>query len=41
MKMEKNEKYIAPECEEIAIRLEGCIADSGNQNEGEGGIEDL
>ena len=38
--MEKNEKYIVPECEEIEVRMEGCIAGSG-QNEGEGGIDDL
>ena len=33
--MEKNEKYISPECEEIKIQMEGCIAMSG-ENEGEG-----
>lgn len=34
--MEKNEKYFAPECEEIEIKLEGCIAMSG-EDEGDGG----
>lgn len=26
--MEKNEKYISPECEEIELKMEGCIAGS-------------
>lgn len=30
MNMIKKENYIAPECEEIHIRLEGCIALSGD-----------
>ena len=34
--MEKNEKYYAPQCEEIEIKLEGVIAMSG-ENEGDGG----
>ena len=36
MIMGKNEKYISPECEEITIQMEGCIAMSG-ENEGDGG----
>lgn len=35
--MEKNEKYyLSPECEEIEIKMEGCIATS---DPGEGGSE--
>ena len=37
--MEKKEKYISPECEEIKIQMEGCIAMSG-EDEGEGGCMD-
>ena len=29
MLMEKNEKYLSPECEEIEIKMEGCVAVSG------------
>ena len=34
--MEQNEKYLSPECEEIEIKMEGCIAMSG-EDEGDGG----
>ena len=34
--MEKKEKYLSPESEEIRIVPEGCIAMSG-ENEGDGG----
>lgn len=34
--MEKNEKYLSPECEEVEIKIEGCIAVS---DPGEGGSE--
>ena len=35
MNMKEKEIYTAPECEEIRIRLEGCIAISGQDNEGD------
>ena len=34
--MEKKEKYVSPESEEIRIMMEGCIAMSG-EDEGDGG----
>ena len=30
--MKEREIYIAPTCREIRIRLEGCIAASGNED---------
>lgn len=33
--MEKNEKYLSPECEEVEIKIEGCIAVSSGQTEPE------
>lgn len=38
--MEKNEKYLSPECEEVVIQTEGCIAVSAGGTEGEGEIID-
>lgn len=39
--MKENEKYISPECEEIEIKIEGCIAVSPGGSEGEEpGIDD-
>ncbi len=36
--MEKNEKYLSPECEEVEIKIEGCIATSPGEGGSEGEI---